>query len=175
MASTYTLISSQVLASSASTVTFSSIPATYTNLVVRCSVRSATSSGQDYMLLQFNGDTATNYSMTMIYTNATTATSYRTTSTTSIDQNPIDLSTNTASTFSNNEFYIPSYLSTTSRPMSHFGVAEGNVTTNAAWMAANAGLYRGTSAITSLTLTDANGGSGFAATSSFYLYGIKSS
>ena len=172
MATTYTAIASQVLASSAASVTFSSIPATYTDLVLRCSVRSATSSGQDYMLLQFNGDTATHYSMTMIYTSATTATSYSTTSTTSLDQNPIDLSTNTASTFSNNEFYIPSYLSTTSRQMSHFGVAEGNVTTNAAWLAANAGLYRGTSAITSLTLIDANGGSGFAANSRFDLYGI---
>ena len=38
-ANTYTLISSNVLASSAATVTFSSIPATYTDLVLRVSAR----------------------------------------------------------------------------------------------------------------------------------------
>lgn len=171
MANTYTAISSQVLASTAASVTFSSIPTTYTDLLLRCSVRSTTSSGQDYLQIQFNNDTGTNYSMTMIYTNASTASSYRDSNTTFIDQMPIDLSTNTANTFSVNEIYIPNYQNTSSRPLLHFGAAEGNVTTNAAWMALNAGLYRGTSAISSLKVIDANG-TGFAAGSRFDLYGI---
>ena len=47
MPSTYTLISSNVLASSAASVTFSAIPSTYTDLVVRASIRSDATSDAD--------------------------------------------------------------------------------------------------------------------------------
>ena len=62
MANTYTLISSNTLTSSAASVTFSSIPATYTDLVLRISARSDRVSTTDRLRLTFNSDTATNYS-----------------------------------------------------------------------------------------------------------------
>ena len=55
MANTYTLISSNVLSSSAASVTFSAIPATYTDLVVKTSVRETNNSG--VMLCKINGTT----------------------------------------------------------------------------------------------------------------------
>ena len=59
-ANTYTLISSNVLGSSAASVTFSSIPATYTDLVLRVSART---DADDTSLITFNG-TTTGYSKT---------------------------------------------------------------------------------------------------------------
>jgi len=50
---TYTLISSNVLTSSAASVTFSSIPATYTDLVVRLSARATTTASNIWVT--FNG------------------------------------------------------------------------------------------------------------------------
>ncbi len=66
MPATYTLINSNVLTSSAASVTFSAIPATYTDLVIRCSGRSDSSfSAVLDLYLSFNGSTAT-YSRTQI-------------------------------------------------------------------------------------------------------------
>jgi hypothetical protein len=57
--STYTPIATQTLGSAAASITFSSIPGTYTDLRLVLTGTSAT--GQN-LQIQFNGDTATNYS-----------------------------------------------------------------------------------------------------------------
>ena len=56
MATTYNLISSNVLSSSAASVTFSSIPAIYTDLVLRCSTRGTGFSNT--VLYYFNGNSS---------------------------------------------------------------------------------------------------------------------
>jgi hypothetical protein len=56
---TYVAIAEQTLGTAAASVTFSSIPGTYTDLVLVLSVQDA--SGNTFAL-QFNGDTSTNYS-----------------------------------------------------------------------------------------------------------------
>ena len=61
---TYTPIARQVIASATGTVTLSSIPGTYTDLVLIISATATT--GADDLLLQFNGDTASNYSETIL-------------------------------------------------------------------------------------------------------------
>jgi hypothetical protein len=68
MPKTYTPIATQTLTTSAASVTFSSIPSTYTDLVL---VVNGALSSSNYPSLRFNGDTATNYSDTELY--ATTA------------------------------------------------------------------------------------------------------
>jgi hypothetical protein len=74
MAITYEPISTQTLASAVGTVTFSSIPATYTDLrFVINPVLSAIASAR----IRFNGDTASNYSFTGMSGDGTSATSYR--------------------------------------------------------------------------------------------------
>jgi hypothetical protein len=67
MASTYTLISSQVLGSNTASITFSSIPGTYTDLTLRVSARSDDAGQMDYLVTRFNSDSATNYSNTSLY------------------------------------------------------------------------------------------------------------
>jgi hypothetical protein len=171
MANTYTLIESQVLGSSAASVTFSAIPATYTDLVLRYSARN---DGTTTILgVQFNGDTATNYSTTILRGSGSAASSlsYNTTRTQLFEQDGIEPSTMTANTFNSGEIYIPSYLASQNKPMSTFTVTEDNSST--AYMSAIANLWRNTAAITSINLYSNSGN--LVSGSSFYLYGIKNS
>jgi hypothetical protein len=62
VAGAYELISTQVLSSSASTVTFSSIPQTFRHLQIRTVVRGTAASEFVEMLMRFNGDSGANYS-----------------------------------------------------------------------------------------------------------------
>jgi hypothetical protein len=164
---TYTLISSNVLASSAASVTFSAIPATYTDLVVRASIRRS-AAGRDDLQLAVNASTSDG-SNTFIQGNGATATS-NTSSAQYIRANNIVPSTSeTADTFGSVEFYIPSYTVSQNKPIGIFGAGENNATT--AYITATASLYSQTTAITSLVFTLASGS--FVSGSSFYLYGIS--
>lgn len=173
MANTYTLISSSVLTGSQASVVFSSIPSTYTDLVVLISGRTNNAAAWANTLdVQFNGDSSSLYSTTRIIGSGSTVTSGRQSNATYayILTDP-DTNGNTADTFASLELYIPNYLSTTSKPFSSFPVAENNTT--AAYIEPHAGLYRNTSAITSITLFPQS--DSWVSGSSFYLYGIKNS
>ena len=167
---TYTLISSNVLSSSAASVTFSSIPSTYTDLVLRVSARTIdTTTYPVDIFLTANSVTGTSYSMTDVEGYASTAGSQRLTSVASFQLYYSATSTlMTANTFASTEIYIPSYTASQNKPMSAVTASPQNATTNVA-DAAFAGLFRNTSAITSLNLA---GTSSFVSGSSFYLYGI---
>ena len=173
MATTYTLISSNVLSSSAASVTFSSIPATYTDLVLRASIRTDDAGVQGAQFrIRFNGDTATNYSRTQIYGNSGAVTSNRTTNGSFLGTLDTNGAGSASNTFSNAEIYIPNYTGTANKPTSNFGVSEDN-NANGVFVGANAGLYRGSSAITSIGCYVAS--INFVSGSSFDLYGIKNS
>ena len=72
-AKTYDQIAWTSLGSAASSITFSSIPSTYTDL--RLVIVSTTSSGSRVLTARFNGDTASNYSDRYIAGDGTSATS----------------------------------------------------------------------------------------------------
>ena len=59
---TYALIERQTLGSATSTVTFSSIPGTYTDLIIISSALSAGTS--ETIMMRFNSDSGNNYSFT---------------------------------------------------------------------------------------------------------------
>jgi hypothetical protein len=164
---TYTLIEAKTLASSAASVTFSAIPATYTDLVVRLSARS--DSATVNIKITFNSDTATNYSQTYIIGDGSAASSGRQSSIDNFNPYGLNASTYTANTFSNAEIYIPSYLVSQNKPIGFFGVTENNATS--AYMMPSAGLWRNTAAITSVIIAPNN--NNFVSGSSFYLYGIS--
>lgn len=171
MAATYTLISSNVLSSSAASVTFSAIPSTYTDLVIKMSLRTSAPSVASSYIFRINGDTASNYSQTRIEGNGASASSGRTSSTTLFVGYYPASNNATANTFANQELYIPNYLSTTSKQLSLDSAHETNATT--AYIDAIAFLYRGTSPVSSITFE--GDGYNFVSGSSFYLYGIKNS
>lgn len=165
MATTYTLISSNVLGTTASSITFSSIPQTYTDLVVRASLAESTGSGT---FIRLNGSSSAVYSRTGIRGDGSSAISSRASNGTEWLQLQATNQT-TANTFSSHELYIPNYTLSSNKPASNFYTTEGNSATQYIWNWAL--LFNNTSAVTSITY-DANGDT-FIAGSSFYLYGIK--
>jgi hypothetical protein len=171
MANTYTLIASNTLGSSAASVTFSAIPNTYTDLVVRWSARGATGLGNN-IDFRINGLTTTVYSRIYLLGDGASASSSLGPDETSADMragyNP---SNATASTFNSGEIYLPSYTASQNKPIGSFNVTENNGTT--AYIGANANLFRNTSAITSVSIAAASGN--LASGSTFWLYGIKNS
>lgn len=174
MANTYTLISSQILTSSAASVTFSSIPATYTDLVLSMSIRDTnTSAVIGSTTTTFNSDTTTLYSVTNLFGDGATATSSRQSGVASWSSNYNGSHANvTVSTFSSIEIYIPNYTSTTSKAFSESQAVENNAASTGAQLGARARLYRNTSAISSIEIAAYQN---FQTASSFYLYGIKNS
>ena len=178
MANTYTLIASNTLGSSAASVTFSAIPSTYTDLVLRISSRSGSPNGQgaaDGLYVRFNSSSVGQYSWTILKGDGTTATSdynYTVGNFYAGDFFGTVGYLATASTFSSTEFYIPNYASSNTKAMSVFGVNETNAT--AAYLGVEAALWNNTSAISSISLSSVFAGN-FVSGSSFYLYGIKNS
>lgn len=174
MANTYTLIASNTLSSSAASVTFSSIPNTYTDLVIRMSLRIAsTSNNTKGLRYKLNGSTA-NYSRTVLEGYGTGLFSNRASSTAFQYAGEVitDFAGMTTNTFANTEIYIPNYTVSANKPISVFGVTENN-NADYAYIDAHAHLWSNTSAITSIELYPEvdNWKTG----SSFFLYGIKNS
>ena len=172
MPSTYTLIASNVLSGTTSSVTFSSIPATYTDLILRISSRISVGAIDWPLSLRFNGDTATNYSNTNLYWSGPSSARFsnQTSATRVLGSTG---NTATANTFGSIEIYIPSYTASQNKPLSSFGAPETNGTTFDDGTQAYVGLWRNTAAVTSILISQ--DGSGFVSGSSFYLYGIKNS
>jgi len=172
MANTYTLIASNTVGLLGSaTITFSSIPSTYTDLLIKSSARTDRVNTVDYYKLKFNG-TATSYSERSLNGNGSAAASENNNSTSYGFNYAIDAATATTSTFSNAEFYIPNYAGSNNKSYSTDAVTENNAAT--AYAAFTAGLLSNTTAITSITLESANAAN-FVQYSTFYLYGIKNS
>jgi len=166
---TMTLIASNTVGSGGvSSVTFSSIPATYTDLVVKSSPRFDEAYSSDTMKVSFNGSTST-FTYRILVGNGSSAASYNNTFGNAGD---INAATSTSNTFSNMEMYIPNYTSSNNKSFSVDSVSENNGTAAIADLIA--GLWSTTSAITSITFTPYSGGN-FVQYSTFYLYGISSS
>jgi len=166
MPNTFTLIaSSTVGAGGASSIDFTSIPSTYTDLVLVCSLRVSRASVVNNTVIKFNGS-STSYSERVLYGNGSSAGSYSDTQIYDVN----NAANSTASTFANSQFYIPNYAGSTNKSVSNDSVSETNATAATAQLVA--GLWSNTSAITSISLTDYSG-TNFVQYSTAYLYGVK--
>jgi hypothetical protein len=157
-ANTYTQIASTTLGSASASVTFSSIPGTYTDLVL---VINPTMAANADVTLIFNGNTANAYSSTYLTGNGTSATSSRFTFMPKIYLDQV----NTGTTIVQYNVNIMNYANTTTYKtvLSRYsGTSKG--------AEATVGLWRGTDAITSMTIT--GDGQNFTTGSTFNLYGI---
>jgi hypothetical protein len=171
---TYLKIGSTVTvgAGGAATMDFNSIPATYTDLLIKLSTRSTTT-GVGTVRMKINTDTAANYNYRQIQGNGASASSSAGTGATSA-ANEIGLydgSDSTTNTFSNTELYFPNYTSSTSKSWSVESVEEENATT--AYVRITAGNWTGTAAISAVSFTLSSGN--FAQYSTGTLYGISNS
>jgi hypothetical protein len=134
------------LGSAAASITFSSIPQTYTDLQLVFSVR--LSIDQDATELLFNSSTSGFTLRTLIGSGNSVFSSTRSDNLVQSTSNP---SASDANTFSNVCLYIPNYRSAVAKSFSIDGVTERN-DVPAAYQGIIAGLWNNTAAITSITL-----------------------
>jgi len=157
---TYVPIATNTLGSSTASVTFSSIPATYTDLVLVCSAKNTVA--QNYEIwIRFNSDSGGNYSQTFLQNYANSTQAGRNSSITEIRPGK----TNTTS-FDTTIINIQNYSNSTTykTALNRYGNAEF-VT------GASVGLWRSTSAITSVQVI-CESSANFTSGSTFTLYGI---
>lgn len=162
--SAYEVISTQTLGTAVASVTFSSIPATYTDLVLIANSSTTTVGSSEINKLTFNSDTASNYSTTTLGGDGSSAASFRGTSVAYIRAGRN--SQNGDSYFVPNKIQIMNYSNTTTHKTI---LAQGPEASN--YIENDVGLWRSTSAITSVTLTA--GTNNYKVGSTFTLYGIK--
>lgn len=146
-------------AGGAATIDFSSIPGTYTDLMLVLSARATSTTAT--ITVAFNGSSA---SFTNLYMQGNGSGVTSTTGTTLVGN--ASVSTDTASTFGNLSIFIPNYAGSANKNFSVDTVSENNSGT--AFTQIFTGVWANTAAITQLTLSLAN----FAQHSSASLYGI---
>ena len=142
---TYIPIATQTLGSAAASITFNSIPGTYTDLRL---VLTCTTSLSADILLQFNGDTATNYSATYLYGGVTSAGSGSDVSVAWIYLT--DVSSTSTTVPSIRTVDIMSYAGTTNKTMLKTESGDYN---GSGQVTVSVGLWRSTAAITSMLIT----------------------
>jgi hypothetical protein len=153
--------------SGASSIEFTSIPQTYTDLVCVVSGRATTDNPTLYTY--FNNDTtSSNYSFKAVNGDGASSSASSTSQAWFMRVNP---SSATASSFSNGIMYIANYTNSTIKAVGVDSVTENYGVT--AYTQLNAGSWSGTAAITSIKLDPY--GTDFAQFSSASLYGIKNS
>ena len=160
---TYDLIASQTLASAASSITFSSIAASWTDL--RIILTGSSNGGYDCHLIQFNGDTATNYSMTTMRGYGTGVFTGTSTTQSSISGSSYLPGTNLGVGIMD----IFSYTGSTYKTCLINGNGDDN---GSGQVSTTVGLWRSTASITSITLT-LSSASTYKIGTTANLYGIK--
>lgn len=165
MPKTYEPIATTTLGSASGTVTFASIPGTYTDLII---VMNGYNDTQDNFVprLNFNNDTGTNYSITSVYGTGSAAGSTRASTQGALYVSYQGGWSTTSTNRATNIVHIQNYANTTTNKtvLSRANRADNMVE-------AIVGLWRSTAAINEIDITV--GAGTFAATSTFTLYGIK--
>ena len=152
-------------------IEFTSIPATYTDLVVKYSLRGDAGAISRSVYVTFNNNTSS-YSDRYLQGDGSSASSGSNSGgTTKLYAGECTASTATSNTFGNQELYIPNYTSSNNKSVSIDAVAETNATTQ--YMSLVASLWSNSAAITSIKLVPGTGN--FVQYSTATLYGIKNS
>ena len=173
MPNTFTKIAAVTVGSGgSSSIDFTSIPSTYTDLCLKVCVRTNRSGTDvdDELYIEFNGSGGTAYSTRMVEGNGSTARSVSDTSQAKLTRGVAPTDNSTSSTFSNCEYYIPNYAGSNNKSINSDNTMENNATFSVMNLAA--GLWANTSAITSIKLTAVGT---FFEYSTATLYGIKNS
>ena len=156
--STYTPIATATGTGSSNTITFSSIPSTYTDLVV---VAQMQANSNDYVNFRINNDTGSNYSNTQVYGTGSSAGSARASSQTSVLWEAIPSSPNVI----NSIIHFQNYSNATTYKTALLRSNDANSVVRAIVT-----LWRSTSAINRLDFY--NNTNSFTTATTFTLYGI---
>jgi hypothetical protein len=158
-----TLIESKTLTSTQASIELTSIPQTFTDLVLLTSTR-GNGASEVAVAISFNDSTTGFTSRRLLGSGSSAETATFTNGAFSGTQG-----TNTTDIFESTTCYIPNYTGSTNKSFSSDHVTEANATT--AFQAIFAGLWSNTAAITKITITPI-GGASFVAGSLVSLYGV---
>ena len=167
---TYVAIATQTLGSPAASVTFSSIPAIYTDLILITQYMNTINGG---LFLQYNGDSGTNYSVVNVISSATfSPSSYVDADEPYIWADTYLQGTGTVTTDRPMTVsHIMNYANTSTFKTTLLRSSDVRTTSSTDGTAyAGVATWRNTSAINSITILSSGGN--FIATSMFSLYGI---
>ncbi len=155
----------------AATVTFNSIPQTFTDLQLVTSSRMSGNTSGNYGI-RFNADSTNSYSWTYLQGNGASAVSGRLSSAslTELVAGQINGTETTANTFASSNIYIANYTGSNYKQVISDASREDNSSTAIDIM--DASLWLKTAAITSLTIRPYAGNGTFVQYSTFTLYGI---
>lgn len=175
MALTYTPIATTAVGSGgAANIEFTSIPNTYTDLLITYSLRGVNAHNYSYVNITFNGST-TGYSNTAIFSDGQSVNRvqvYIYTTLTYLWGGIHQGGSTTSNTFGNGQIYIPNYAGSSAKVLGIEQVSENNATAiDSCFALLNSGLWDNTAAITSIKLENDYGN--WAQHSTATLYGIK--
>lgn len=156
-------------AGGASSITFSSIPSTYTHLQIRGIARGTVVDNDESLKLRFNSDSSANYAQHRIYGSGSAVSAAGDASQTACNSFYISANNSTASVFGVGVIDILDYANTNKYKTVRLLTGFDNNGNGGLMFRSN--LWMSTSVINELTFT-ANGGN-IAQYSSFALYGIK--
>lgn len=163
---TFIKIASVTVGSNApQSIDFTSIPNTYTDLVIKASVRKLESGGAVNLQMLLNGSTSGYIQKAIL-----NASSFS--DNTELSLMYVTSASNTSNTFNNVEIYIPNYAASTNKSVSVDSVTEDNATSNI--MSLMAGLWSNSAAINQITLRVYSPNT-LTQNSTFTLYGINKS
>lgn len=167
MAATYEPIASQTLGSAAASITFNSIAASWTDLrIVLVGTNSALYAGAN---LRFNSDSGTNYSTTILYGTGSSAGSYRVSNASQVDLFSSFGGNTTMPQMSTVDIF--SYAGSTYKTFLWNNANNQTVTGGSGTISPSVGLWRSSSAITSISITASTGN--WNTGTSVTLWGIK--
>jgi hypothetical protein len=162
-------------AGGSSTITFNSIPGTYADLCLVISARTSYADNNEQIKIQYNNDsTSTNYHDNILYAFGTTVGAANRTGNGASQDFNVNAANSTSNLFSNNQLYISSYTSSEYKAFGYEVTNEKN-SSGGNLLVLDAGIWKSTSAVTSIKLSTVQSGSVFVQHSTAALYGIKNS
>lgn len=161
MAKTYEPIASTTLGSAAASYTFTSIPGTFTDLIIV--FQGAVSTGTSYVGIRFNSDTGSNYSTTILRGTGSAVSSNRYSSQT---EAYVSQGSPLSTTISGTIIHVMSYANTNVHKTFLASADSASIEVDRV-----VSLWRSTSAITDIEVRSPN--QTFAPGCTFALYGIK--
>ncbi len=170
-ATAFESIATVTLTSATSTISFTSIPATYTHLQVRGIARTDRSdSNQDALKIRYNSDTGNNYAIHYLLGNQISASAGGATGISGVFADGITNTNSAANCFGAFVIDILDYTNTNKYKVNRALSGREDATAGALWF--ESGLWVNTNAISSITIIP-NTGPNFVQYSQFALYGIK--
>jgi hypothetical protein len=155
---------------SSATITFSSIPSTYTSLQIRFSCATTDATTDASAGLRFNSDSGSNYTYHWLYGSGSSAAATAGTAQNRIQTAAFYPGTSYASTMGVGVIDIHNYASTTQNKTAR--IINGWDANGAGYIDLVSGLWLSTTAITSLSIVNISS-QNFSTSSTFSLYGIK--